>query len=65
MGVSFNFVHEWKVAKWSVLGSDLDGDTIWDDLSFLLESVVVRLDELGETEFSGDEDLLSSWELEL
>merc|ERR1712194_833450 len=29
------------------------------------ESVVIGLDELGETELSGDEDLLSTWELHL
>ena len=48
-----------------MFGSNLDGDTIWDKLACLLESVVVRLDELGEAEFSGDKDLLSTWELEL
>ena len=44
---------------------DLDVETVGDDLSFLLELVVVGLDVLGETELSGDEDLLSAWELEL
>ena len=48
-----------------MLGSNLDRDTIWDDLLLLLESVEVGLDEFGESEFSGDEDLLSTWELEL
>ena len=48
-----------------MLGSDLDANAVWDDGSLLLESVVVRLDELGESELSGDEDLLSAWELEL
>ena len=54
-----------KSAERSVLGDDLDVNTIWDDLLLLIESVVVRLDEVSETEFSGDEDLLSTWELEL
>ena len=45
--------------------SDFDGNTVRDDLSFLLESVEVSLDDLGETVLSGDEDLLSAWELEL
>ena len=43
----------------------LDANSVWDDLTLLLESVVIRLNELGETELSGDEDFLSSWELEL
>ena len=48
-----------------MLGSDLNGSTIWDDLSLLLKPVEVGLDDLGETKLSGDEDLLSAWELEL
>ena len=28
---------------------DLNADTVWNDLALLLESVVVRLDELGES----------------
>ena len=48
-----------------MVSDGLDTNTIWDDLTLLLESVVIRLNELGETELSGDEDLLSSWELEL
>ena len=43
----------------------LDTDTVWDDLTLLLESVEVRLDVWGETVLSGEENLLSSWELEL
>ena len=48
-----------------MFSNDFDIDTISDDLAILLESVVVGLVELGETELSGDEDLLTSWELEL
>ena len=48
-----------------MLSINLDMDTTWDDLTFLLESVVISLNEISETELSGDEDLLSSWELEL
>jgi len=48
-----------------VLSNDLDADTIGDDLAFLLESVVVSLDEVGESVLSGDENLLSAGELEL
>jgi len=48
-----------------VLGDDLNADTIGDDLTLLLESVVVGSDEVGETELSGDEDLLFAGELEL
>ncbi len=42
-----------------------DTDTIGDDLTFLLESVEISLQKWGETELSGEEDLLSAWELEL
>ena len=48
-----------------MFSNDLDTDTISDDLSIFLESVVVGLVELGESELSGDKDLLTSWELEL
>ena len=48
-----------------MLGDDLNADTIGDDLTLLLESVVVGSDEVGETELSGDEDLLLAGELEL
>ena len=51
--------------EWAVGSLDLNTDTVWNDLALLLESVVVRLDQLGESELSGDEDLLSTWELEL
>ena len=48
-----------------MLGSNFNGNAVRDNLSLLLESVEVSLDELGETVLSGDEDLLSAWELEL
>ena len=48
-----------------MLADDLDTDTIWDDLSFLLESVVISLNEMGESVLSGDENLHTAWELEL
>ena len=48
-----------------MLSDNFDTNTVWDDLLLLLESVVIRLDKVGESEFSGDEDLLSTWELEL
>ena len=54
-----------KFAKWTVRSNGLDTDSIADDLSLLLEPVVVGLDVLGESELSGDEDLLSTGELEL
>ena len=58
-------VEEWKSAKWSMLSNQLNANTISDDLMFLLQSVVIWLQELGETELSWQEDLLSAWELEL
>ena len=58
-------MEERKSAERSVVSDDLNTDTITDNLSFFLEFVEVRLEELGETVFSRDEDLLSSWELEL
>ena len=48
-----------------MVGDNLNANTVSDDLTLLLESVVIGLDDLGEAELSGDEDLLSSWELEL
>ena len=44
---------------------DLAVDTIGLDLTLLEETVVVRLDELGEAELTGDEDLLTAGELHL
>ena len=55
---------DWESRKRSVRANDFNVDTVWDDLSFLLLSVEVSLDKVGESELSGDEDLLSSWELE-
>jgi hypothetical protein len=48
-----------------VLGNNLNTNTVVDDLLLLIESVVVRLNKISESEFSRDEDLLSAWELEL
>jgi len=56
---------DWESRKRSVRANDFNVDTVWDDLSFLLLSVEVSLDKVGESELSGDEDLLSTWELEL
>ena len=58
-------MEEWKSAKFSVLSDNLDTDTVWDDHAFLLESVVVSSDKMGESVLSGDENLHSAWELEL
>ena len=48
-----------------MLSNDFNMSSIWDNLSFLLKSVVISLDQVGETVLSGDKDLLSAWELEL
>jgi len=56
---------EWEFAEWAVVSDDPAADTIINDLTTGCESVVIGLDELGETELSGDEDLLSTWELHL
>ena len=48
-----------------MLSYELDTNTITNDLVLLLEFVVIRLQKSGETELSGEEDLLSAWELEL
>ena len=58
-------MEERKSAQWSMLSNDLDSNTVWDDLAFFFQSVVVSLNQVSETVFSGDEDLLSAWELEL
>ena len=47
-----------------MLGNDLYGDTIVNNLSLLLGSIIVWSDEFGETKVSGQEDLLTAWELE-
>ena len=54
-----------KSRERSVLSDDLDTNSVGNDLSFLLESVVVSLDEMSESVLSGDKDLLSAGELEL
>ena len=48
-----------------MLGDDLAANTIGLDLTLLLKSVVVSLNQLGEAELSRDEDLLTAWEFEL
>ena len=48
-----------------MFSNNLSHESIWNDLSFLLESVVIGLDDIGESVLSGDEDLLTAWELEL
>ena len=64
MGASV-FLEERKSGKRSVISDDFNTNTIGDNLTFLLESVVIGLKERGESEFSRDEDLLTTWELEL
>lgn len=54
-----------EAGEWTVLGEGLDADTISLDLTTSLESVEVGHNVLGETVFTGDEDLLAAWELEL
>ena len=63
--IRVSFLEEWKSFKWSMLSNNLDTNTVWDDHAFLLESVVVSSDKMGESELSGDENLHLSWELEL
>ena len=41
-----------KSAERSVLGDNFNANTVWDELLFLIESVVIRLNKFGETEFS-------------
>ena len=48
-----------------MLRYDFDVNTIIGDLSFLLKSIVISLNQLSETEFSGNENLLTTGELEL
>ena len=43
----------------------LDTDTIALDLTFFLETVEITHDVLGESVFTGQEDGLPAWELEL
>lgn len=47
-----------------MVGDNLNVDSVWNDLAFSLESVVLLLGVLGESELSADGDLLSAWELE-
>ena len=54
----------WESRKRSVIANNFNVETIWDNLTFLLKSVEISLDKVGESELSGDEDLLSTWELE-
>jgi hypothetical protein len=51
--------------KGTVFSDKLNIDTILSELAFFLESGVVFMGELSETEFTGDDDLLSTGELEL
>jgi hypothetical protein len=48
-----------------VSGHDLDANTVGDDLSFLVQSIVVSLPELGESELFRNKDVTSSIELVL
>jgi len=48
-----------------VRGESLDVDTVALNLALSLESNEIRVDERGETESTGDENLLATWELEL
>ena len=45
--------------------NDFDTDTVWNNLSFLLQSVVVRFNQTRKSVLSRNKDLLSAWELEL
>ena len=54
-----------KAGEGTSLSEDLDVGTVTLDLTFLLESVEIGFGDWGETILSGDEDLLSTWELEL
>ena len=58
-------MEEGESGKGTVVADDLNVDSVGDDLTLLLESVVVSLDQVGESVLSRDEDLLSAGELEL
>ena len=45
-------LEEWESGKRSVVGDDFNVNTVWDDLTFLLESVEIGSDEVGESELS-------------
>ena len=58
-------LEEWESGKFTVVSDNLDTATIWDNLTLLLESVEISFDKWGESVFSRDKDLLSTWELKL
>ena len=60
-----SLLEEGKTRKGTMLRYDFDVNTIIGDLSFLLKSIVISLNQLSETEFSGNENLLTTGELEL
>ena len=60
-----SLLEEGKTRKGTMIRYDFDVNTIIGDLSFLLKSIVISLNQLSETEFSGNENLLTTGELEL
>lgn len=54
-----------KAGKWSLLGESLYVDTVSLDLALLSQFVESGHNVGGESEFTGDENLLATWELEL
>ena len=54
-----------EVGKWSTISESLYVDSISLDLSFLFQLIESGHNMLGESELTGNEHLLSSWELEL
>ena len=58
-------MHEGQTRKGAFLVDDLDVDTVVDEETLLLFLEEILLPELGEAELLGDEDLLSTGELEL
>lgn len=58
-------LEERKTRKGTMLRDDFDINTIISDLSFFLKSIVISLNQLSETEFSGYKNLLTTRELEL
>jgi len=61
------FVHlvDAESGKFTVSSDDLNIATILSELAFFLKSSVVFVAELRETDLAGDDDLLSTGELEL
>lgn len=53
-----------QLGEGSVVGDDLDVGTVGSELAFFLKSGVFSLVKLGETPLAGDDDLLSTGELE-